>query len=119
MGISKWGYEEAILSHKQRKRYTPVYTYFKKSFASSGDHRSERGSDTNSSLRSDSMSNANSRRVGSGRIRPSASTSEEYEGGPSSRDQRGGGGRSNYGERGDSASESRYGFNRGVDRGDR
>ena len=65
------------------------------------------------------MSNANSRRVGSGRIRPSASTSEEYEGGPSSRDQRGGGGRSNYGERGDSASESRYGFNRGVDRGDR
>jgi len=83
-----------------------------------GDHRSERGSGTNSSLRSDS--NSNSRRVGSGRIRPSASTSEDYEGGPSSRgDQRGGGGRSNYGERGDSASESRCGFNRGVDRGGR
>ena len=78
------------------------------------------------------MSAANSRRVGSGRLRPQAAPEDYDRDGPGGlrgegRGDRGDrdvgprgerGGRSNYGERGDPASESRYGFNRG-DRGDR
>ena len=77
------------------------------------------------------MSAANSRRVGSGRLRPQAAPEDYDRDGPGSRGEGRGdrgdrdvgprgerGGRSNYGERGDQASESRYGFNRG-DRGDR
>ena len=90
-----------------------------------GDHRGgdrcgDRGGSDGSSLRPDSMSNSGSRRVGSGRIRPSASASEDYDVSGSSRGEGPRGGRgSNYGDRGDTASESRYGFNRDRDRGER